>query len=406
MPDRNGDNRGVRGSDRFHIQIQFSTYRSRHVEDRSALFVHLKEYPMLRHQPKTRHAFTLVELLVVIAIISTLMGLLLPAVQNAREAGRRNTCMNNIGQLSKAVTAYEGSKGYIPGWRNAHPNRIVAALSTALDGSLATATISWPVALLPNVERRDVYQLWEMAPNTGIITSPPPSIDIFKCPSSPSDTASAPSIAYAANIGVGVWNLTQSKYDSVMMDTYGRRTNPPAAATDYPGMRMSLDQISSGDGTSMTALFSEKNGNSFSPQANYDVAPRAANLAYSFAPASWSLQASGPIPCFGLPQSPTAASPSPIVSQRMINSSDQALDGAWGRPSSNHPGGVVMTFCDGHTTFLRDSINANTYCHILTPNTAGTMTSVPSGGATAQAMVGATVPFAPGTPLSESDFLN
>ncbi len=368
---------------------------------------------MLRHQLKTRRAFTLVELLVVIAIISTLMGLLLPAVQNAREAGRRNTCMNNIGQLSKAVTAYEGSKGYIPGWRNAHPNRIVAALSTAMDGSLATATISWPVALLPNVERRDIYQLWEMAPSagvsTGVITSSPtapPSIDIFKCPSSPPDTVEAPTIAYAANMGVGIWNKQQSKYDSVMMDTYGRRTTPTAAPTDYPGMRMSLDQISSGDGTSMTALFSEKNGNSFSPQANYDVAPRAANIAYSFAPASWSLQASGPIPCFGLPQLPTSADPSPIVNPRMLNSPDAVLDGGWGRPTSNHPGGVVMTFCDGHTIFLRDSIDANAYCHILTPNTAGTMTSVPPGGATAAAMVGATVPFKPGKPLSESDFLN
>jgi len=312
--------------------------------------------------------------------------------------------MNNIGQLSKAATAYEGSKGFIPGWRNAHPNRIVAALPAAMNGSLATATISWPVVLLPNVERRDVYQLWEMAPPAnGVITSRPPSIDIFKCPSSPSDTVGAPSIAYAANIGVGIWNLAQSKYDSVMMDTYGRRTSPPAV-TDYAGMRMSLDQISSGDGTSMTALFSEKNGNAFSPHASWDVAPGAANIGYSFAPTSWSLQAPGPIPCFGLPQLPSSGAATPIMNQRIINSPDMVLDGAWGRPSSNHPGGVVMTFCDGHTIFLRDSIDANAYCHLLTPNTAGTMTSATPGGATAAAMVGATVTFNPGTPLSESDF--
>jgi prepilin-type N-terminal cleavage/methylation domain-containing protein len=371
---------------------------------------------MIRHQPKTRHAFTLVELLVVIAIISTLMGLLLPAVQNAREAGRRNTCMNNIGQLSKAVTAYDGAKGYIPGWRNAHPNRVVAAREDAKNGSLARATVSWPVVLLPNVERRDIYQLWELAPssgtNTGVINSltppnPPPSIDIFKCPSSPPDTVEAPTIAYAANMGVGIWGLAQSKYDSVMMDTYGKRTTPPTSppVPDYPGVRMSLDQITSGDGTSMTALFSEKNGNSFSPQAYYDVAPPAANIAYSLAPVNWSLQHIGPIPCFGLPQSPTSTSPTPIVSSRIINSPDAVLDGAWGRPSSNHPGGVVTTFCDGHTIFLRDSMDANVYCHILTPNTAGTMTGASPGGATSNAMVGATVPFRPGVPLSESDFL-
>ncbi len=298
----------------------------------------------------SKTAFTLVELLVVIAIIGTLMGLLLPAVQSAREAGRRNTCSNNLNQLGKAVIQYDGQNQSIPGWKNPSPNPANTASGTFF------AAPSWPVMLLPFVERRDIYQVYQTTPSASL-TPPSLSASIFLCPTAPVDSNSQPSNAYSGNVGSAViTGLTnaQRKADGVMQDNTVIRTN--------------LDAISSKDGTTNTLLFSERNGSGISPLSSWNTVVSSTGGTATASPLITTGTTALAHPAFGfLP----AATNMATLTKVLNNTTD--LTGLL--PSANHPGGVVVSFCDGHTRFINDSISPRTYGQLLTVDSAGSNTS-------------------------------
>jgi len=108
-----------------------------------------------------RRGFSLVELLVVIAMIGILISLLLPAVQNAREAARRLQCRNNLKQLSLAVLNYEGAhKCYPPA------GLLGPRIPDYFEGSTDPHTgqmISWVVLVLPFMEEQSLYQQFDLS---------------------------------------------------------------------------------------------------------------------------------------------------------------------------------------------------------------------------------------------------
>jgi prepilin-type N-terminal cleavage/methylation domain-containing protein len=101
-----------------------------------------------------RKGFTLIELLVVIAIIAILIGLLLPAVQKAREAAARTACRNNLKQLALAAHNYESSNRTLPpGFLGGQNDQTIAA------SSFNVQCVGVIICLLPYIEQDNLYKL-------------------------------------------------------------------------------------------------------------------------------------------------------------------------------------------------------------------------------------------------------
>lgn len=193
---------------------------------------------------RPRHGFTLVELLVVIAIIGTLMALLLPAVQAARESGRRTACLNNLKQLATAVESHKTSMGHFPtgGWSTnwiGNPDR----------GANWRQPGGWCYTILPYMESLNLYTLASTAAgrNQLVSTNQP----MFVCP-----TRRATGLV---RVATGVLGPTG---DGVVVSTTAGWVH-----TDYAGNRGAVTHAVGATGNTSPASTDTDRAMSFIPHA-------------------------------------------------------------------------------------------------------------------------------------------
>jgi prepilin-type N-terminal cleavage/methylation domain-containing protein/prepilin-type processing-associated H-X9-DG protein len=278
-----------------------------------------------------QRGFTLVELLVVIAIIGMLVGLLLPAVQQAREASRRTQCQNNLRQIGVGLLNYEqqyeefpiGCIGY--GFRS-------------VDGVMVKQRfISWNAQLLPYVEQKSLADKFDFdlpayeSPNRELGTT---VLSIFLCPSTPSEQLASTAnlwrdqafTDYAGLFGVEGVGRDNDDFDNPdNPDPAVQPLNDESLGVMVYNIAVPIEQIT--DGTSNTAAVGE------ALLRREMVVPTSGE-----ATITTSMEWTNGLNIFAHGQ------------DNPVNGTN-GLDNEIGSP---HPGGASVTFCDGHVSFLHD----------------------------------------------------
>lgn len=367
------------------------------------------------HHNSKRRGFTLVELLVVIAIIATLVGLLVPAVNSAREAARRTGCAFNIRSLAQAIQLYESTRRRLPAAtdRNA---------STGITGNDAASTertgYSWIFHILPYMEEGVLYnnvssntskfqsgpfsvgttataggawsgQSWSGAHASTVVVSP------LLCPSfaggstvnTAAHTATNPSTAIGslyATFTQGVPAITN--YKAIAGTHLDTATSMPItgsavgaiqltpegtlSASEWLTTRPGAQQSAVSDGMSKTAILAETRELGFSSWIDGTTcwvvaySPNLTPVMPFLVAGSWrqANAATGAL----ITQSALSLQPTDVTTTKYLPASNFAsripTNGmAWG-PSSQHQGGITLhAFGDTHVAQLAQDIDANVY---------------------------------------------
>lgn len=307
---------------------------------------------------RNRPAFTLVELLVVIVIISMLVGMLLPAVGRSRERARQTQCSNNQRELALGVAQYDSSVNRFPGFINKMgTGAIVTSPATSRQMPL-----SWITVLLQHIGRKDVWDEWRSQTVSASLTAPRVvRLQQAICPSDTAKRDNAGSLSYVANCGIqdGKNNnlpataRAESASDGVFFNLYGYAVS----GTWYPATTQRVTASTIRDGASNTLMLSE-NIQAQTWHADSSLATREMDEPYLGFVWRWTNSGAD------------ANSNTLQINQNKSDTPATTLPDFYNyaRPSSHHPGGVVVSYCDGHQQFLSQAIQYDTLRHLMTPN--------------------------------------
>ncbi len=300
---------------------------------------------------------TLIELLVVIAIIGVLVALLLPAIQAAREAARRSSCLNNMRQIGLAVHNYVNSRRALPA---GYEFKILADTSIGNHGAVVNGFFTLILPYLEESVIHDTYdytQGYDHLVNQPVVNTPVP---LYQCPSTPGNRQMkiVNNLAFYA-LGVPDQGRTGQATDyfgiRVVVDKETKRFKGvfraifPLSPMFEPEQPLKLSQIT--DGTSRTILLVEAGGR---PERYANGQPLGAQNYYA---GTWA-GVNGEM-FYAIDPKVTTA---PAAGDCFLNCNN------FYTPYSFHPGGVDMTLCDGSARFLPNEIDFNLWSALAQPD--------------------------------------